>query len=372
MSIAVRAIARQSRRGNTTMNIISFQSLRYSVSLVPSLLVIAGNVSGGYWTLLNTLFTLFFLVITDWFFADETLQPEPHSAFVADAITILHVLTHLLSIASLIYGIQRGTLTGGFIGWAALSTGLNSGVSGIITAHELIHRDKLFWRAMGIWNLLTVNYTHFFIEHIRGHHKFVATPADPATARFGETSYGFVARTIPEQFISALKIEAARLKRQRKSEYGLSNFVVAGVVAQAALMAAIYLSFSATALLVYVMQSAVAIFLLELTNYAEHYGLERAAGQKVDSNHAWQSDNLSTRLMLLELSRHSDHHAVASRPYHELKSHSESPVLPSGYLGILPLVLVPPVWFKVMHPRVAKANAASRAARETIDMVKHI
>ncbi|MBC8043721.1 MAG: fatty acid desaturase, partial [Rhizobacter sp.] len=257
------------------MNTVSFHSLRYSVSLVPSLLVIAGNISGGYWTLLNTLFTLFFLVITDWFFADETLQPVPHSAFIADAITILHVLTHTLSIASLIYGIRSGTLTDSFIWCAALSTGLNSGVSGIITAHELIHRDKLFWRAMGIWNLLTVNYTHFFIEHIKGHHKLVATPADPATARFGETSYGFVVRTIPAQFVSALRIEAARLKRQQKFEYGLSNFVVVGVLAQLALMSGIYWLFGATALFAFVMQSAVAIFLLELTNYAEHYGLER-------------------------------------------------------------------------------------------------
>jgi alkane 1-monooxygenase len=331
---------------------IKFKDFGYLVSLIPTLLTIAGNVSGGYAAAGNALFSLVGLVVSDWFFRDDATQPEQRSPFVPNLVLVLHVLTHTTAIGTLVYGVYARILTGGFVWAAAISTGVNSGMSGIIIAHELIHRENKIWRRLGIWNLVLVGYSHFTIEHIKGHHKLAATLDDPATARFGETAYAFVWRTIPAQYKSALHLETVRLQKQNKAAYGLSNFVGRLALVQAALAVAIGLGLGVLPVLAFLVQAGLAVFLLELTNYVEHYGLLRNAKERVTAAHSWQSDNVSTRFMLLELSRHADHHYYAAKPFHDLVTYKESPVHPTGYLGMLPLVLVPPLWFKLTHRKL--------------------
>ena len=66
----------------------------------------------------------------------------------------------------------------------------------------------------------------------------------------------------------------------------------------------------------------------------------------------WNSNNIATNVLLYHLQRHSDHHANPTRRYQTLRDFEESPVLPTGYAGMIVLALVPPLWRRVMDPRV--------------------
>lgn len=330
---------------------------RYFLSLVPGILVIAGNLIGGHWAWSNTLFTLGLLPILDWLGPVNKKQPTPIAATVPNLVLALNVLLHTAGIATLLWAVASGILTGAALWGAAISTGLNAGVSGITVAHELIHRKEKAWQYMGIWNLLLVNYTHFYVEHIRGHHKNVGTHDDPATARRGEHFYAYFARTIPGQWGSALQIEAKRWRSKGKAPYGWHNFVIRAAVAQVAIALIIAWIGSPLLLAAYALQSFIAIFLLETVNYGEHYGLVRKAGSKFTHDHAWQSDSVASRFTLVELSRHADHHMRASKPYHTLESHTESPALPVGYFAMFYLLIIPPLWFKIVDPLVDKYPA---------------
>jgi alkane 1-monooxygenase len=335
-----------------------FQDAGYLLSLIPVSLTLIGNGLGGYWTLSNMLFTLVGLGVTDWWFKERKNQPEPHAPHFANAILLIHVVTHTAAITMLLQGAASARLTGEFLWCAAISTGINSGVSGIIVAHELIHRKSKVWQLLGIWNLLLVNYAHFFIEHIKAHHRYAATLKDAATARYGETVYGFIKRTIPEQFQSALHLEAERLRKIGKPPFGLENFVITATLVQVVITMSLFLTLGIWAGVAYLVQSGIAICLLEITNYAQHYGLLRNENERISAEHSWNSDNLSSRFFLLELPRHSDHHYHAARPYQELRTYPESPTLPTGYLGLLPVVLIPPLWFKMTHPILAARQIA--------------
>lgn len=333
----------------------------YLFSLTPVLLVIAGNLLGGYWALGNTLFSLVFLVIIDWCFGEDMAAPLQRSSFIPDVILLLHVGLHTAAVASLVYGISSGILTGNFVWWAAVSTGINSGISGITIAHELIHRDSKAWRSLGIWNLMLVGYAHFTVEHIRGHHKHVGTPKDAATARRGETAYGFFIRTVPEQFLSAVHLEATRLRKKNQSPFGLQNFVLTTALMEILGAILLYTLLGGGVAGAFLVQAVVAVFLLELTNYAQHYGLERDETERVRPEHSWDTNNISSRIMMMELVRHADHHAHAAKPYHELLTYPESPALPTGYLGLLPIVLVPPLWFKMTDAALARHREKSKS-----------
>lgn len=325
-------------------------SLRYLLSLSPGALVIFGNLKGGYWSLSAAAYTMVLLIGIERFLKEDKSPVEIDNAAVPNFILALHVLFHTAAIASLFYGIYSGILEGKFIWLAAASTGVCSGIEGINSAHEMIHRKQKSWQLGGIWNLLLVNYGHFFIEHVKGHHRYVGTPRDPATARYGESFYHFFVRTVPQQYFSALNIEASRLEKENRFGFTTSNFVIRITLIEILICFAIYFFLGKIILFAYLLQSVIAFFLLEYVNYIEHYGLIREEGKKVRATHSWQSDMPISRFALIELSRHSDHHLIASKPYHTLVSHHDSPVLPSGYFGSFYFALIPPLWFRMVHP----------------------
>jgi alkane 1-monooxygenase len=327
----------------------------YLLGLTPGFLAIAGNLKGGPWTLGATVM-LGMLCVADWFVRDDVAPPPDAPRWTPDLVLALHVLVNTLAVATLLYGIHRGILGRFRAADAALSTGLNSGLSGIVVAHELIHRRARGWRLAGIWNLLLVNYSHFYIEHVQGHHKHVGMRSDPSTARPGESIYHYLVRSLPMQFLCALGIEARRLRRAGRWRYGPGNFVVAATLLQVAIAALIGVALGQRALGAYLRQGAVGVVLLQVVNYLQHYGLERAPGSRIASAHSWQTDRISSRFLLLELARHPDHHCHATRPYHRLLSHEESPVLPHGLLGTAPLLLIPPLWSRVAGRILARVR----------------
>lgn len=219
--------------------------------------------------------------------------------------------------------------------------GGNSGFS-IITAHELIHRPGPLRRLLGRLLLSTVLYEHFYTEHLRGHHLRVGTPADPATAHFGETYRSFWRRTVPGQFRSAWRLETARLGGDEMSLFDgrqIGNRVLHGLVFGWGLAFAVLYFFGPVAFAVYLIQALTAVRLLEAVNYFEHWGLERQ-GSRVQPSDSWDTHSWFTYYGLVGLSRHADHHAQPMRPYQQLRVREEAPLLPVGYVALIDMVIV--------------------------------
>ena len=250
------------------------------------------------------------------------------------------------------------------IGWV-LSVALCTGGLGITVAHELIHRRSLLERWIGRLLLMTVLYMHFAIEHVRGHHAKVGTCEDPATARKGIDVYRFIATTIPRQWKSAWNLEVARLRKHQRSIWSLRNEMLLFAAMQSLWLSLIVGCFGVMFLPIYLSVAMISFLLLEMINYVEHYGLERnqlpsGRYEAVRDHHSWNSDHRVSRALLFELTRHSDHHLVATRPYQILRSPESETELPSGYPGMILLALIPPIWFAVMDPRVERARRATQ------------
>jgi len=242
-----------------------------------------------------------------------------------------------------------------------VSVGVTTGAIGITFAHELIHRPGAFERALGEVLLASVSYTHFAIEHVYGHHRHVATPRDPATARFGESVYTFYPRTVFGSLASALRIERDRLgRRGLPAWHPLNRFWRYGAE-QALLYGAVWAAAGAGAAAAVAAQAVVAFSLLEVINYVEHYGLERArradgSYERVSPRHSWDSSHRMSNWVLINLARHADHHARAARRYQALDHLDEAPQLPAGYGTMFLVALVPPLWRRVMDPRAARST----------------
>lgn len=242
------------------------------------------------------------------------------------------------------------------------SAGIGCGVMGINVAHELGHRSTWYEQAMAKVLLLTSLYMHFFIEHNRGHHKHVSTPEDPASARRGQDLYSFAARSVWGSYWSAWRLENRRLRKLGRSPWSLRNEMVVYQFLQAGVVAGVGLWRGWEAMLGFVVAAVLGFLLLEAVNYIEHYGLQRkrsASGvyEPVSHVHSWNSDHVIGRLLLFELSRHSDHHYRAARKYQTLRHFDGSPQMPTGYPGMLVLATVPPLWFWVMHRQIARFEA---------------
>jgi alkane 1-monooxygenase len=241
----------------------------------------------------------------------------------------------------------------------AISIGCIGGI-GINTAHELGHKREANERWLSKIALAQSFYGHFYIEHNRGHHVRVATPEDPASSRMGESFYRFWPRTVVGSLKSAWNIEKKRYARRHQHPFRPGNDVLNAWVMSAVLFGALLVWLGVGILPYLVLQAVVGFTLLEIVNYMEHYGMLRqkvgAPGreryERVDPSHSWNSNNIATNVLLYHLQRHSDHHANPTRRYQTLRDFEESPVLPTGYAGMIVLSLVPPLFRRVMDPRV--------------------
>lgn len=238
-----------------------------------------------------------------------------------------------------------------------LSMGLICGGFGINIAHELGHRTNKIEQFLSKVLLIPSLYMHFFIEHNRGHHKKVSTKEDPSSARFGENIFSFWFRAVTTGYLSAWKLEKVKLERNGKSFFSLYNEMIIFQIVQFIFIYIIYYFFGPFITGYFLICSVIGFLTLETVNYIEHYGLERTKNkngkyERVKPFHSWNSNHPIGRIMLFELSRHSDHHFNASRKYQILKNHDNSPEMPTGYPGMMILALFPPLWFYVMNNKI--------------------
>jgi alkane 1-monooxygenase len=202
---------------------------------------------------------------------------------------------------------------------------------------------------------------HFRIAHVYGHHRRAATAEDPATARLGEGLYAFLVRTTLGQFGEAWSFEARRLRRIGKRIFGPGNRMIHYVAIEALLLLAIGVA-SPRALIFFVLVAAIAIALLEAFNYVSHYGLRRrilADGrpERLSPRHSWSSARQMNNAALFNMGRHGDHHRAMTRSYEALRPLCGDARLPAGYAAALLTALIPPLWKRIMDPRVRVVSA---------------
>ena len=244
-----------------------------------------------------------------------------------------------------------------------LSLGVVGGILAINVGHELIHRNNKAERFLGGVLLASVCYGVFKVEHVRGHHLRMCTADDPASARLNETAYAFVPRAIVGTYLHGWRLESDRIARA--GQRGLSAILrneslhwsaLSVVLAGGAIAVA-----GGAGLLVFVLGGLVAIIELELVDYIEHYGLTRnvdAHGklEAVRYEHSWDYSGWLTNALLINLQRHSDHHAHGGRAFGALNSHPEAPQLPASYAAMLVAALIPPLYRRLIHPRFGRTG----------------
>jgi alkane 1-monooxygenase len=260
-------------------------------------------------------------------------------------------------ISYLFYTIYQGNLR--TYEWAGmlLSTGIMLGSNGINVAHELGHKSAFLPQLASKILLIPSLYMHFFIEHNRGHHLRVATPDDPATSRYNEPVFTFWFRSVTGGWLSAWNIEKSDLLRQQKKVFSADNKMILFTCIELSWLLLVFFLMGWKILLSAIIIALVSVLLLESINYIEHYGLIRNKNkegkyERVETIHSWNSDHEVGRILLYELTRHSDHHYKAAKKYQILDHYEESPQLPFGYPTSILLALVPPLWYNIMNPRV--------------------
>ena len=298
------------------------------------LLAFWGISMGGLWIYSGFFFAFFIHPLLDFIFgkSEHVEVRKVEYQLIYNLLTWVYlpiqlILFHLIFINHLKSGPTFFELFG-----IALSLGTISGAIGITLAHELIHRRHPIERGLGISLLLMVNYAHFRIEHVYGHHKHVGTPRDPATARRGENLYLFWIRSIIGGWLSAFNIERHRLGKRSF----IFNRIFIYTFLQLCLSVLIYFYYGETSLIVFMIQSFVAIITLETVNFIEHYGLERkeishGKYEPVTALHSWDSRQKMTNWFLFNLGKHAHHHFSPTVPYEELETKISHRELKYGY-----------------------------------------
>ena len=338
------------------------------VVVLPVIMYISFNFL-GYWSFFAFAFVYGFIPAMEFIFTGtaENFTAEEEAIERKDIFYDILIYS-MVPLQFTILGLYLWTITTKsleiyeFVG-ITLAMGLACGALGINVAHELGHRTKKYEQFMAKLLLMSTSYMHFFIEHNRGHHKNVSTPLDPATSRLNQPLYTFLVKSVVGSWLDAWKLEAYRLKKTKQNFWNpIHNEMLRFQIIQFVFTAAIFAIFGWVGVFGFIVSSIIGFTLLEIVNYIEHYGLMRkqlpnGAYEKVKPHHSWNSGHELGRIFLFELTRHSDHHFNPSRKYQILRHFENAPQMPSGYLAMIPLALVPPLWFKIMNPLVEKHNA---------------
>ncbi len=342
--------------------------LKYFSAFLSVAAILVSMLAGGIWTFFGLFYAFFLIPFLELFMqgTTENYTKVEEEVIKKDAKYDL-LLWAILPIQYAMMAVFFYKLSHEDFSWwetAGLISafGISCGVFGINVAHELGHRITRHEQFMSKMLLLTSLYLHFFIEHNRGHHKNVSTDEDPASSRLNESVYAFWFRSVKDGWISAWKIENDRLVKLNLPWYSIKNEMLFYQLIQAVFLLAILIVFGWKIALCFIASATIGFLLLETVNYIEHYGLRRkmidgAYYEKVLPIHSWNSNHPIGRLLLFELTRHSDHHYMASRKYQVLRHFDESPQMPTGYPGMMVLSLMPPLWFAVMNKQVEKYKA---------------
>jgi alkane 1-monooxygenase len=271
-------------------------------------------------------------------------------------LTWATVPLHFVALIACAWWVGTQSLSWGALFLLAYVAGAGSGL-GLNTGHELGHKYTAIEQWLARLVLAVPVYGHFTVEHGQGHHRWVATPEDHASARMGESIYRFALRELPGGVTRAWAIEKSRLQKAGKSTWSWHNTMLQSYAIAAVLQVGLLVSFGWLMVPFLAVHNIIAWWQLTSANYVEHYGLlrDKLPSGKYETpkpHHSWNANHVVSNLATFHLQRHSDHHAYPSRRYQSLRNFEDLPQLPSGYSGMFPLAYVPPLWFKVMDPRL--------------------
>jgi alkane 1-monooxygenase len=329
--------------------------LRYLLALLLPASIYVGLLADGFWsfTALGFAFGLVPVLeaVLPTFAANlsEAQRAERLGQPWYDVLVLAQIPLHLGAIALFVMVVPEDRAAGDLTSLVGHITamGVSCGTLAINVAHELGHRPNATYQRLAQGLLVTTLYGQFFIDHNLGHHKNVATPEDASTARYGEVLYAFWVRSIVGVWRTAWRLKPR---------------LMAVLFTAEALMLIGFWLLAPEALVPFLAAAVMGILLLETVNYIEHYGLLR---QKVSAHryenaqpvHSWNSNHPLGRFMLFELTRHSDHHAHPHKPYPVLDHFDEAPQMPAGYPAMMVLAALPPIWFRVMNPRLKQVTS---------------
>lgn len=335
-----------------------------SLALVPIAWV--GAVHGGWTLLLLPLATWWLFTVLDVVTGLNLDNADPDTAeadlFWYRLVTLIWAPVQATTLFGLI---AYATRTDHLAVWELLGVffgmGILSGTVGIVYAHELMHQKNRVERWLGDILMAMTLYGHFRSEHLRVHHRYVATPRDAVTARYNEGFHRFFLRVLPQSLVSAFRAEQAMLARKGLPWWDRSNPFWRYATLQAGFVLLALVIGGWAGLGLFAFQALVAIWQLELVNYVEHYGLMRrhlgdGKYEPVRPCHSWNAAHRASNWLLINLQRHADHHAKPDRRFPLLQNHGpdEAPQLPYGYPVMTLMALIPPLWRRVMNPRVRK------------------
>lgn len=338
--------------------------LRYLTAYILAITFYISFTSNGILTFLPVLVSFVAIPIIELFFEpnasnsseekQEQLKKDPYFSWLLYSIVPIQISL----IFVFLFNYSTNLTVAESVGRIA-SLGIACGIFSINVGHELGHKSNRFEQFLGEILLLTSFETHFLPYHNSGHHYLVATPADPATAKKGENLYSFWFRSQFGSYKLAWQLENQRMKKKQQSFFSLQNKMIVYSIAQLVLVVSCYQIFGLITTIAFVIAACIGILMLETVNYIEHYGLlrkrkENGNYERVQPQHSWNSNHIIGRTLLFELSRHSDHHYKASKPYQTLNSLPNSPQMITGYPGMMLLALIPPLWFKIMHKKLAE------------------
>ena len=327
--------------------------------LAVALHAITGNEA---WFILPFLLNYLLAPMLDWIIGEDSNNPPEEVVMQLDQdryyrqLTFAIIPLHFISLIGATWYATTQSLSWWAFALLAAFAGLVAGLA-INTAHELGHKNSKLEKLLAKIALAVPAYGHFSIEHNRGHHKYVATYKDPASARMGESIYKFAAREIPGAFAGAWAIEKERLATRGLSLWSPKNQILQSYALTAGLSVVLLIVFGWLVLPFLLLHNVSAYWQLTSANYIEHYGLLRKTGddgklERCQPHHSWNSNHVFSNLVLFHLERHSDHHTHPLRRYQSLRHFENLPRLPNGYFGMYMLAYVPWLWFKVMDQRL--------------------
>lgn len=333
-----------------------------SLLLIPAAWIAA--TWGGWWVLLLPLFGWGMVTVLDIAGGLDETNPDPQvtegDLFWYRLITMIWFPIQFVTVFACIWWVSHGGLTGTAerIG-LFFGLGVISGAVGIVYSHELLHQKNRLERWLGDLLLSMVLYSHFRSEHLLVHHRYVATPRDPVSARYNEGFHRYFFRVLRDCPPSAFRAEAQMLARKKLGPWHRSNPFWKYFALQGLMLALAFGLGGWLGLGLFLVQAFSAIWQLELTNYIEHYGLTRRhLGERkyehVLPRHSWNAAHKVSNWFLINLQRHSDHHYKPDRRFPLLQTYTEeeAPQLPYGYPTMTTLAMIPPLWRRVMNPKV--------------------
>ncbi|MDP4755004.1 MAG: alkane 1-monooxygenase [Flavobacteriaceae bacterium] len=314
---------------------------------------------GGIWTFSGLIFAFVVIPLLEVSVPFELAENKNPAAVIFDLLLYLNVI---LVFGSLWYFLDWSQSDHTF--WERLgamgSVGVIFGANGINVAHELGHRSTPWAQKAAQLLLMPSHYYGFYMEHNHGHHVDVSTPKDPSTAKYNQSVYAFYPQAVWGMNKKAWVIQVSKLKQNNQGFISTKNYMLWAALFHLAFWSSVLMQFGASVTGWAAGAGVVGFLLLETINYIEHYGLMRqllpsGRYERVQAKHSWNSNHAMGRVVLYELTRHSDHHYKSAKKYPALENHQDSPQLPFGYPTSMLIALIPPLWFRLMNPRVPES-----------------